>query len=101
MTLRTAFTGLLYAGLATAVRYNDNQVALVKDGDEAAKNFPEVEQIQLQSPAFIDPKSIPAGFDNGTSGPTSDATLSMISTHLQVLFTNIRRLFPRESCIPQ
>ncbi|EXL52526.1 hypothetical protein FOCG_08318 [Fusarium oxysporum f. sp. radicis-lycopersici 26381] len=76
MTLRTAFTGLLCAGLATAVRYNDNQVPLTKDGEEAAKNFPEVKQIDLQSPAFLDPKSIAAGFDNGTSGPTSDATLN-------------------------
>ncbi|KAG5762178.1 hypothetical protein H9Q72_009730 [Fusarium xylarioides] len=76
MTLRTAVAGLLCAGLATAVRYNDNQVALTKDGEEAAKNFPEVKSIDLQSPAFLDPKSIPAGFDNGTSGPTSDATLN-------------------------
>jgi hypothetical protein len=101
MTLRTAFTGLFCAGLATAVRYNANQVPLTKDGEEAAKNFPEVKQIDLQSPAFLDPKSIAAGFDNGTSGPTSDATLSMFPTHLQDLSTNIRRLLPRESCIPK
>ncbi|KAF4445759.1 hypothetical protein F53441_10508 [Fusarium austroafricanum] len=76
MSLRAAFTGLLYAGLATAqIRYNHNQVKLVKDSEEAAKHFPEVKDIQLESPAFTDPKSIPAGFDNGTAGPTSDATL--------------------------
>lgn len=101
MALRTALTALLCAGLATAVRYNDNQVALTKDGEEAAKNFPEVKQIDLRSPAFIDPKSIAAGFDNGTSGPTSDATLSMFPTHLQDPCTNTSRLFPRESCISQ
>jgi hypothetical protein len=101
MTLRAAFVGLLCAGLATAVRYNDNQVALTKDGEEAAKNFPEVKQIDLQSPAFLDPKSIPAGFNNGTSGPTSDATLSMFLKHLQDPWTNIPRLLPRKSCIAQ
>ncbi|KAF5666658.1 carboxypeptidase [Fusarium heterosporum] len=75
MSLRTAFAGLLYVGLATAIRYNDNQVALVKDDDKAAKNFPSIEEIKLQSPAFTNPEGIPAGFDNGTSGPTTDATM--------------------------
>lgn len=77
MSLRTALTGLLCASLATAVRYNDNQVALIKDSDEAAKNFPSVKGIELKSPAFTNPKGIPAGFDNGTSGPTDDATMGM------------------------
>jgi hypothetical protein len=77
MSLRTALTGLLCAGLATAVRYNDNQVALIKDSDDAAKNFPSVKGIELKSPAFTNPKGIPAGFDNGTSGPTDDATMGM------------------------
>ncbi|KAF4984066.1 hypothetical protein FZEAL_679 [Fusarium zealandicum] len=76
MTPRSSLaTGLLYTGIATALRYADNQVALVRDGEEAAKNFPDVEGIKLYSPAFTDPKSVPDGFENGTSGPTDDATL--------------------------
>ncbi|KAM0546487.1 hypothetical protein ACHAPJ_010847 [Fusarium lateritium] len=76
MALRALTVGLLYAGLATAqLRYADNQADLVKDSDEAAKHFPDVKGIQLESPAFTNPKSVPAGFDNGTSGPTDDATL--------------------------
>ncbi|KAM5345160.1 hypothetical protein ACJ41O_011022 [Fusarium nematophilum] len=71
----TLAAGILYAGLTSALRYADNQVALVQDGDEAAKNFPDVEGVELLSPAFTDPKSVPAGFENGTSGPTSDATM--------------------------
>ncbi|KAH7254451.1 hypothetical protein MRS44_016870 [Fusarium solani] len=77
MTIRATLTaGLLYVGLATAAhRYADNQVALVRDSDEAAKNFPDVKGVELYSPPFTDPKSVPAGFENGTSGPTDDATL--------------------------
>ncbi|RSL63239.1 hypothetical protein CEP54_005343 [Fusarium duplospermum] len=77
MTIRATLTaGLLYVGLATAAhRYADNQVALVRDSDEAAKHFPDVEGVELYSPPFMDPKSVPAGFENGTSGPTDDATL--------------------------
>ncbi|RSL90013.1 hypothetical protein CEP51_000910 [Fusarium floridanum] len=77
MTIRATLTaGLLYVGLATAAhRYADNQVALVRDSDEAAKNFPDVEGVELYSPPFTDPKSVPARFENGTSGPTDDATL--------------------------
>lgn len=79
MMIRATFAaGLLYVGLATAAhRYADNQVALVKDSDEAAKNFPDVEDVEIYSPSFTDPKSVPAGFKNGTSGPTDDATLGM------------------------
>ncbi|UPK95455.1 hypothetical protein LCI18_006390 [Fusarium solani-melongenae] len=77
MTIRATLTaGLLYVGLATAAhRYADNQVALVRDTDEAAKHFPDVEGVELYSPPFTDPKSVAAGFENGTSGPTDDATL--------------------------
>ncbi|PTD09013.1 Carboxypeptidase 2 [Fusarium culmorum] len=77
MSLRAVFTsGLLYVGLATAQQtYAKNQVAVVNDDEEAVKNFPSIEDVKLESPAFTDPKSIPAGFKNGTSGPTDDATL--------------------------
>ncbi|CAF3591718.1 unnamed protein product [Fusarium graminearum] len=77
MSLRAVLTsGLLYVGLATAQQtYAKNQVAVVNDDEEAVKNFPSIDDVKLESPAFTDPKSIPAGFKNGTSGPTDDATL--------------------------
>jgi len=97
MSIRAVFTsGLLYAGLAAAQqRYAHNQVTVVKDSEEASKNFPEVEGIELHSPAFTDPKSIPAGFENGTAGPTDDATLGMSrSTLYCTLLTCMIRLLP-------
>ncbi|GKU04888.1 carboxypeptidase 2 [Fusarium langsethiae] len=77
MSLRAVFTsGLLYVGLATAQQtYAKNQVVVVNDSEEASKNFQNVDDVKLESPAFTDPKSVPAGFKNGTSGPTDDATL--------------------------
>ncbi|KAH7311510.1 hypothetical protein B0I35DRAFT_377684 [Stachybotrys elegans] len=69
-------TSLLLAGLANAQgHYADNQVALVQDSELVAANFPDVEGIELLSPAFINPESVPAGFDNGTSGPTDETTM--------------------------
>lgn len=69
---------LCLAGLATAqVRYADNQVATVKDTAVIAKNFPDVEGVELQSPAFSDPDSVPEAFTNGTVGPTSQETMGM------------------------
>ncbi|KAF5025738.1 hypothetical protein F66182_2205 [Fusarium sp. NRRL 66182] len=95
MPLRTALvSGLLYAGLASAqLSYARNQVALVKDSDEAARHFPDVEGVELNSPAFTNPKSVPSRFDNGTSGPTDDATLdyflqSLASRNDWLTYTN-------------
>ncbi|KAF4120923.1 Zinc carboxypeptidase [Geosmithia morbida] len=52
--------------------YADNQAPLNRDSPQVAANFPEVvEGIELLSPAFVSPKSVPEGFANGTSGPTS------------------------------
>lgn len=97
MSIRAVFTsGLLYAGLAAAQqRYAHNQVTVVKDSEEASENFPEVEGIELHSPAFTDPKSIPAGFENGTAGPTDDVTLGMLQSTLDCTYTaNMVRLLP-------
>jgi hypothetical protein len=89
MSLRSVLTsGLLYVGLATAQqRYAHNQANVIKDSEEASKNFQDVEDLKLESPAFTDPKSIPAGFENGTSGPTDDATLGM-SNNTTIRYTN-------------
>jgi hypothetical protein len=69
---------LFFSSVATAQsRYADNHVALVPDSEAVAANFPDVEGIELLSPAFLNPETVPAGFANGTSGPTDDATMGM------------------------
>ncbi|KAL1627521.1 hypothetical protein SLS56_006345 [Neofusicoccum ribis] len=68
--------GLFHAGLAAAqFAYADNQVPVTQDDDLIAVNFPEVSGIDLLSPAFASPETVPSGFANGTSGPTDEATL--------------------------
>lgn len=68
--------GLLFAGLANAQgHYADNQAALLQDSEAVAANFPDVEGVTLYSPAFLNPESVPAGFENGTSGPTDEAEM--------------------------
>lgn len=72
-------TGLLFASLASAqVRYANNQVPLVKDSDVVAANFQDVEGVELHSPAFSKPDSVPDAFVNGTSGPTDQAAMGKI-----------------------
>ncbi|KAF9881474.1 carboxypeptidase 2 [Colletotrichum karsti] len=71
----TATLGLFQAGLATALTYASNQVEVIPDTEQVAANFPEVEGVELFSPAFATPDSVPATFANGTSGPTDQATL--------------------------
>ncbi|KAF2165668.1 hypothetical protein M409DRAFT_67051 [Zasmidium cellare ATCC 36951] len=45
------------------------------DSDVVSQAFQDVEGIELLSPAFTTPDSLPPGWANGTSGPTSDAVL--------------------------
>lgn len=71
---------VLLAGLANAQgHYADNQVALLQDSEAVAANFPDVEGVTLYSPAFLNPESVPAGFQNGTSGPTDEAAMGNVS----------------------
>ena len=55
--------------------YGDNYTPVVKDSDAVARNYPDVD-IDLLSPAFLNPETIPEGFANGTSGPTPDHVMS-------------------------
>ncbi|KAK7414957.1 hypothetical protein QQX98_006282 [Neonectria punicea] len=73
---KTLVGGLLHAGLATAAfRYADNQAVVVKDSEAASKaHFKDVD-MKLYSPAFVNPDSVPEQFENGTSGPTDEATM--------------------------
>ncbi|GKT50873.1 carboxypeptidase 2 [Colletotrichum spaethianum] len=73
---KTAALGLLRAGLTTAqLTYASNQPNVIPDSKAVAANFPKVEEIELLSPAFAKPESVPSTFSNGTSGPTDEATL--------------------------
>jgi hypothetical protein len=56
--------------------YGDNYTPVSKDDDAIARNFPDID-IDLLSPAFLNPETIPEGFVNGTSGPTPDFVMSM------------------------
>lgn len=57
-------------GLANAVQYGYNHVAVRPDSDIVASAFPDVD-IELLSPAFLTPEIRQPGFSDGTQGPTS------------------------------
>jgi hypothetical protein len=65
----------LHAGRVLADSYANNQNAVVVDSPQVAANFPDVEGVQIQAPAFLDPSTVPPTFANGTSGPTPQETL--------------------------
>ncbi|KAH7123237.1 hypothetical protein B0J13DRAFT_679967 [Dactylonectria estremocensis] len=66
---------LLQTGLTAALGYADNQVSVVKDSDAASSHFPDLDDVEIYSPAFASPDSVPASFENGTSGPTDITTM--------------------------
>lgn len=53
-----------------------NHQPVDQDSDAIAENFPDVD-IDLLSPAFLDPEGIRPGFDNGTANPTYQKDLGM------------------------
>lgn len=57
-----------------------NHQPVDQDDESIAKNFPDVD-IELLSPAFINPESIRPGFDNGTANPTYQRDLGTPSSH--------------------
>ncbi|KAM5369392.1 hypothetical protein ACJZ2D_009006 [Fusarium nematophilum] len=54
--------------------YGWNYSPVDKDNEAVSRNYEDID-IELLSPAFLDPESVPEGFKNGTAGPTDDATL--------------------------
>lgn len=58
------------AGIARAQAYADNQLSLQQDPPLVDALFPDVPDVDLYSPAFADPSSVPDAFAAGTSGPT-------------------------------
>lgn len=62
------------------LQYGENQRGTIKDSDVVSRAFPDVDGIELLAPAFTDPGSSPAGWQNGTDGPTSYTDFGMHST---------------------
>ncbi|KAL4957398.1 hypothetical protein BDW69DRAFT_200979 [Aspergillus filifer] len=67
------FAGLAlgFASMARAVTYGFNHVTVVKDSEIVAGAFENVDDIELLSPAFLEPDARLPGFTNGTQGPSS------------------------------
>ncbi|KAK7994650.1 hypothetical protein PG991_016238 [Apiospora marii] len=61
-------------GPQSGLQYGENWLPTVKDSELVAQNFPDVD-IELLSPAFLDPQSVPSRFSNGTEGPTGHSEL--------------------------
>lgn len=66
------------AGSASRTTYGNNALSVDFDNEAISRNYQDVD-IQLLSPAFLNPESIPAGFSNGTSSPTPLHELGMQS----------------------
>jgi len=69
-------------GHAAADSYANNQNAVVVDSPQVAANFPDIEGVELLSPAFFSNASLPPTWVNGTSGPTPQSTLGMLDSRL-------------------
>jgi hypothetical protein len=69
-----ATSSLIIGSVYGQSRYAANTVPLYDEPEAVAANFPDP-GVELYSPAFNDPESVPDEFANGTSGPTSQALL--------------------------
>ncbi|KAL4791127.1 Zn-dependent exopeptidase [Aspergillus venezuelensis] len=69
--ITSACLALGFASMARAVTYGYNHVTVVKDSDIVAGAFEDVDDIELLSPAFLNPDALLPGFTNGTQGPSS------------------------------
>lgn len=58
-------------------RFDSPYVRVRRDNDLVAAHFP-TPDIDVISPAFIWPETVPAGFHTGKKGPTTASTLSRI-----------------------
>lgn len=72
---RQAQWGLLaMASVVEAQRYAENQRSLVKDAPLVTAAFPDVD-IEVLSPAFLNPETVPSGFAENIAPPTDQETL--------------------------
>ncbi|KAK1961787.1 carboxypeptidase [Colletotrichum sublineola] len=74
-TPRLGLLGLSLLASAQAAKYGYNHVEVRKDSDIVAARFKDVEGVDLFSPAFLTPDTVPEGFSDGTKGPTDDDLL--------------------------
>ncbi|KAI8152637.1 Carboxypeptidase 2 [Colletotrichum sp. SAR 10_70] len=74
-TSRLGLFGLSLLASAEAAKYGYNHVTVRQDSDVIAANFQAIEGVDLLSPAFLGPETIPTGFAEGTQGPTADDIL--------------------------
>lgn len=68
-TASFAIWSLVLFASVEAVKYGYNHPPLLEDDEVAAGYFPDIE-MELHSPAFLNPETRAAGFSNGTQGPT-------------------------------
>lgn len=66
---------LFSAGTVMADSYANDQNPTVFDTPQVVANFPDVEGIEILSPAFVNPSGVPGAFARGTLGPTPQDTL--------------------------
>ena len=71
---------LTAATIRAQLQYGENQRGMIKDSDIVAQAFPDVEGIELLSPAFIRPETTPPGWFDGTDGPTDDVEMGGIDS---------------------
>lgn len=103
-----SFSGRLKLGLVAAAclveaqRYGENSHTPVVDAPHVAAAFPDVD-IDVLSPAFLNPDSVPAGFAELTAPATDQATLGMSMRNVSVLsFTDTpQRRISGVACQPQ
>ena len=89
------------AGSASRTTYGNNDLAIDFDNEAVSRNYQDVD-IDLISPAFTNPESVPSGFSNGTSGPTPDHELgepALIAPSKFTMLTTLRLLHPSD-CLP-
>ncbi|RGP69185.1 carboxypeptidase 2 [Fusarium longipes] len=64
----------ILGGAAAQISYANNQVTFVKESEQVAANFPDVDD-EIYSPAFLNPDDVDKGFTNGTAAPNSQQSL--------------------------
>lgn len=81
------------AGLIEAQGYANNQRSFVEDAPLVAAAFPDVD-IDVLSPAFLNPDTVPSGFANNTAAPTDQDTLGMCTVAWPSIYWKQLTLIP-------
>lgn len=99
-TSRVGLVGLSLLASAQATKYGYNHVVVRRDTDAIAANFQDIEGVDLLSPAFLNPETIPAGFSDGTKGPTDDDVLGKKDKKVSKKLTADRSKTPLSRTLP-